>query len=239
LLLAVLFSMIAFQDSEELYHVVLTNKKVMKIQAPPECEGRLCTITLASGEVTSLPASLIDREATEKLNDQRAEAREAARMEAEAAAAAAEEARMAREAEAAEREPIVLEVDDELPVYERPPNTPVAETTDGTAGDPVEPAQTQTFSSNNPVYVSSETITRYPDHTVIEATVSVNSTTGAEQIEVTLKVNYDREAADTFTRTIARRMALSETQVLSFRIGKTDRITKTAYEVTGQVPATP
>ena len=236
MLFVLLFALLQDTDAD-LYHVVLTNKKVMKVQAPPDCQGRLCRITLANGEITSLPAAMIDQAATEELNQRLADERARALEEQAAAEAAEAELRAKRQALIAKKN-VVLEIDDELPQYERPPNTQ-ATTTGQPDAEPVAPPISKDFTSNNPVYVSRETLTRYADRTEVVAVVTVQSTTGAEEIQVTLKVNYDVEAADTFTRTISRAMAMNESETLTFTLAKTDQVTKTAYEVTASIPSLP
>jgi len=215
------------------YRVVLTNKKIMKVRAAPECDGKRCRITLLNGEITSVPAAMIDLDATEELQQQLAEERaaaERARIEARKAEA---ERRAEQQAKVAEKT-IILGVDDALPRYQRN-NRPV--TTEAPAATEPDPDYTQEFTSEEPVFVASEAITVTESGTTIAATVKVQSTTGAENISVTLVVDFDEAGSTTVTKTIPGKMTINTTRTITFQVAETDAIVRTSYEVAATIPA--
>jgi len=232
MLLTVLFCLMAIEEPVP-YYVVLKNKKVMTVKEAPSCQGRLCKVTLLNGQVTSLPAKLIDTVETDRYNTEKAEKREQERLAKEAEAAANEKAKAKREARRKNKH-IAITVDEALPKYERNPNTQAKQAVE--EGDvPMAEPTVNTFQSADPVYVSREIITTYSDHCDVELQIMVNHSKGANDIKVNLKVSYENESADNMEKSIPGRTAFQKTATVTFRLDKTDAITRTNHKVTAVI----
>ncbi|MDJ0842559.1 MAG: hypothetical protein QNK37_39030 [Acidobacteriota bacterium] len=239
MLLAMLFTLLLFDEGAEQppYYVVLTNKKIMKVMAPPQFQGKLATVTLLDGKVTSLPVRMIDQAETEKYNQRVAEKMERERLAAEARAEEEAKVKARREALRKKKQESLRNVElrefDELPKYERPDNTVAKppETESKPAGDPM----VKNFTSDDPVFVSQETIRPYDDHIEVICKVKVQAVNGAGNIKVKLKVRYDKEAGDEIEQAVEGNLAYNGEAVITFRLDKTDTIVDTFYTVSADI----
>ena len=229
---------ILFQGADEPYVLWLTNGKTMRVQAPPVCENQLCKVTLLNSEVTSLPAKLIDLEKSETYNKEMAEKRaaeEAARLEA--ARARAEEIKARKEKEG----PKVIKItaDDTLPKYDRSANTHTGAidpdknplNNSERVGEPI----VNTYSSQDPIYLSKETITNFNDHHEIVAEISVRHSQGADKIKVRLKVYYENSAPVEYVENIPGTVPFNGTSSVIFHLPNPDGIMRTHFEVSGEL----
>jgi len=226
------------QGGQEPYILWLTNGKTMRVQAPPVCAKELCTVTLLDGEVTSLPARLIDLEKSETYN------RELAQKRAEAEAARLEAAKAQQEAVQARKEKegpkvVKLTIDDTLPKYDRSLNThsgeiapdPSSLNQPSQVGEPV----AHTFSSQDPIYLSKETITSFSDHHEVVAEVAVRHSKGVTNVKVRLKVFYENSAPMEYVETIPGNIPFNSTSSVVFHLATTDSILRTQFEVSGDL----
>ena len=227
-----------FQVTEEPYVLWLTNGKTMRVKAPPVCEGQRCTVTILNGEVTSLPAQLLDLEKSATYHREMAEKRaadEAARIAA--AKVRAEELQARKEKEG----PKVIRItaDDTLPKYDRSANTHTGDidpeknplNLSEQVGEPV----VHTFSSQDPLYLSKETITSFNDHHEVVAEVSVRHSSGAENIKIRLKVYYENSAPVEYVENIPGSTPFNGTSSVIFHLPTADGIMRTQYEVSGDL----
>lgn len=234
MMVVALFCLLVFQEAgQEPYYVVMSNKKVMKVQGPPECQGTLCKVTQLNGQVISLPAKMIDMAETESYNQRLAEKKAQEEQEAAARAEAEAKAQAKRDERRRKRQgTISLSVDDELKKFQ--PSYTLADGPTSEEGAPAEdasgPPRVETFQSDNPVYISKETITPFPDRHQIEVEVTCRNATGAQKVRVIVKINYANEPADTLEKAVNRDMAANDTVVVSFE-AKADQIIQTSYEV--------
>ena len=207
------------------YVIILTNNKRITAEQAPVCEGGLCKVTLLGGEVTSLPARMIDLEGTEAFNVELAERR---RREAERVQEAARV-----EAEAAAREKpktISLKKGESLPSYDRGSNSVSGAVAEGAVvdADVVGEPRERTFTSTDPVYLTREKITRYRDRYEIECELGTNLAGGAQNIRLQLKVNY----ADGLPDEIMKRtdsLTQNTPVTVRFTINRADEILQTGY----------
>ncbi len=221
-----LFALSCFA-AEDPYVLFLTNNQRVEVQAPPECEGQRCVLVLTDGSRISLPANLIDQERTRRYNEEMARRKQ---EQEEAAAAAAEEAGDSQE----EREPVTLTSVAQMPVYDRSRNT-VSGTAGPVAPEPLGPPQVRNFSSEDPVYVSKETITRFADGYRIEYEVKINNSAGARNVALSIKVNYANEAAQELTQDLGD-MSFGDVKTAAFALEMSDEILFTSYQITGDLP---
>ena len=239
MLLAMLFSFLLFDNGAEPppYYLVMTNKKVMKVKVAPKIQGKLATITLLDGKMTSLPARMIDLAETEKYNQRVADKAESDRLAAEAKAAVEAQLEVKRAARRKKKQEslrkVELRADDELPKYERPNNTQVE--TAAAVGQPTGDAQVNNFTSDDPVFVAQETIRSYDNRTEIICKVKVQATKGAFDIKVKLTVRYSKAAAGEIEQRIDGALAYNQTGTVTFRLNQADTVVATFYEVSATV----
>jgi hypothetical protein len=222
---------------DEPYIVWLTNNKVMKAKQLPACDKGRCQLELLNGEVMSLPSELVDMKKTRSYNaglqDRHRLAEEARREIAREEAQAKAEA----EAEQAKRS-IVLTADDELPKYRRNSASVSERVTplpDGAAPDAAEAPTINEFKSDDPIYVSREKITKFPNYYQIECDILANHPNGAKDVAVTLRVNYDSSPPETLTQKMSGDLAWGRPAKVAFTLNQSDEILRTSYEVVATI----
>lgn len=213
------------------YVLWLKNNKRMKVQAPPDCNAKRCLVTLLNGEVTSLPAGLVDLERSKTYNEELATKREEARLAKEKAAAEKAEAE-AKEAEKNKNRRIVLTADDELPKYDRSrAGTSGTASPDTGGGSLIGEPRVTTFSSDQPVYVAREVLSRYEDRTVLACDVNVAGVDAVSKVVVSVQVNFDTAPTRTMSQTITTPLKKGDVATATFTIPENDEILRVSYSV--------
>ena len=187
----VLCMFLLWQDAESTYVLVLKNKQTMTLQGPPTFDGQRAIVTLENGSKTSLPRQMLDMERTAAYNKALAEKRH---EEAKKAALVAAEAKAKAEAAKAKKPPVVtLRRTEDLPEYDasrdRISGMP---TTDDSANQAIGDPEIHNYEDNGKsIYLAKETLTRYPDRTVVVCEYTVNDSNGVENPKVTAKLSFE------------------------------------------------
>jgi len=212
------------------YVVVLTNNKRMKVQAPPECSGRICTVTLLNGEKTSIPSKLIDQAKTQTYNKDLADKKEEARLAAEKAEKARLEAQVAEDEVKAKKQ-IVLRGNDELPQFDRSTNalSGIPEPPDPNAGVIGEPKY-RNFKSTDAVFIQSETVTRYSDRHEIVCVLKTNVPDGVQNVKVKIKANFEDGPPIEQTKSAGSLTKAAEVSV-TFVVQNSSELLQTRYNI--------
>lgn len=219
---------------EDSYILVLSNGRKMEVRSAPQIEGRLCYVTLLSGERSSIPASLVDQEKTENYNRELRERREMA--------AAVEEAVSLEPEKEQPKKSITLRSYDELPSFDRSTGSVsgTASPSDAPSENMIGSPRESIYTSEDPVYLAKERIVRFEDHYRVECDVKVNSPVGAKNVKVYLRVYYINQPADRLEQSVGDgSISYGETAKVVFILNKSDDIIQTSYSVTGDVPLSP
>ncbi len=229
MIITLLFSLLLLVPDDP-YVLVLTNNKKMKVQAPPQCSGRLCTVTLLNGEKTSIPSKLIDQAKTETFNREMAEEKEAMRLASEEAQRKEMEAQ-AKEPEKEEetKREIVLRAGDKLPEYDRSRNSMKGVVQPASANSEMigEP-RVRSFSSEDPVYIKTETITRFTDYYNVVCVLKTNVSGGVRNVKVQAKANFENGLPIEIEKQ-AGNLALTADSPITFKIKSSEELIQVRY----------
>lgn len=230
LLLLLIFC--SFQ-SEAPYVLVLKNKQLIELQKEPEYKNNMAYVTHVNGQKMTLPANMVDQDQSKRYNEALQERRLKAQREAERLEAEAKAAAQAK----AEEEPPVIDIRSarEVPEYDK--------TTNAVTGfeKPTEEAapsdtKTYTFTSDDAVYVATETHSIYADRVVVDAILKVNYPGQVANVAVTFDFSLAESGSQQLKKkTTPQTAARGETLSVQFEIPTTERILQTAFGVTADL----
>ena len=237
-MISLLFLLTGFFQDPAGYVVMLKNGKVIRVQAPPQFEGRNCVFTTQDGTASAIPASMVDQEKTAQRNEeiqQQIEQVKLAKEEAEALARA--EAEKARK----EAETKVIKVGDTnaLPTYADPGNN----TLDEGNGEPAEgavtgPSNTRLFNNdrNDPVFVKSEVSSRVGDNWQFILTVGCDAAQGVSNVNVSFTLVYADGSQTNAVRAVSpAKIAYQSEGTVTFEFPATQNWERSSYELTFQL----
>lgn len=229
-MMLLLLTLFVFQTDAP-FVLVLKNKQSIELQKEPEYKNNLAYLLHVNGQKMTLPAKMVDIEATERYNEALTEHRQKAQREAE---------RIAAEAAAAKNEtpepPPVIEINNsrQVPEYDHSRNavTGFKESNEDTPAD----QKTFEFSSEDPVYVAKETQTTTADSVIIDGILKINYEGRVQNVKVTLKVSLAQSGEQELRQAPSPTSGTQGDQLsVRFTIPTTEKVLRTSFQVEAEL----
>lgn len=239
-MLILIFSLMIVSDDGP-YVVILKDAKRMEVKQAPVFEKGRAILELMTGEKVAIPASMINREATEQVNQameavkvEEAKLAKLMEMEREAASEAAKEA----------RKPVILKNTD-FPDYEKEKaqiaetearSTDAAPVVESAAAVPGKP-YSKTFRSKDPVFVSAERrVPRENGGYWVECDIKVNHVRGAENVVLSYKANFVSAAAENHEIEVTpQTLDYNQTITVRFALTTNDELFRSEHGIRAEI----